>query len=175
MADLIVNVPAEQMDLFGGQSGASFDFTSIGDYRYCLWRIWDTSKPLVAFIGYNPSKANADDDDATITRVKGFANDWGYGGFYMLNLFALVSTDADVLLTHPNPVGDNDGWIERIASKCEKVIFAWGKFKKAKERADAVIKMFPDAEVLMFNKDGSPRHPLYVPKNAVLKRYADGC
>ena len=44
------------MDLFGEKeeiNGA--EFSEGRKYRYALWRIWDSSKPLVMFIGLNPS------------------------------------------------------------------------------------------------------------------------
>ena len=143
------------------------EFSADRKYRYCLWRIWDESSPRIMIIGLNPSTANESKPDPTITRVKQFAFDWGYGGFYMMNLFAIVSADPKVLKTDPNPLGDNDGWLEKIAPKCSKIIFAWGKFKEAEERSKQVIKMFPDAYALILNKDGSPRHPLYVKGNTI--------
>ena len=38
-------------------------------YRYVLWRIWDNSKPKIMFIGLNPSTADENTDDNTITRT----------------------------------------------------------------------------------------------------------
>lgn len=146
-------------DLFH-TSGA--EFSKDGKYRYALWRIWNYDRPLVMIIGLNPSTASADRDDPTIRRVKKFAFDWGYGGFYMMNLFAIVSAKPSVLKTDPDPLGDNDGWLEKISPKCQKIIFAWGSFKEAKERSQQVIKMFPKAYALQINNDGSPKHPLYV-------------
>lgn len=146
-------------DLFE-ESGA--EFSRDRKYRYVLWRIWNRNLPLVMFIGLNPSTANESQPDPTITRVKRFATDWGYGGFYMMNLFAIVSADPIVLKTDPNPLGDNDGWLEKIAPKCSKVVFAWGNFKEARDRSKEVIKMFPEAYALVLNKNGSPKHPLYV-------------
>lgn len=145
-------------DLFQS-SGA--EFSKDRKYRYVLWRIWD-NRPKVLFIALNPSTANENSDDATIRRIKKFAFDWGYGGVYMMNLFGLVTPYPQELIKHADPIGDNNGWLEKIAPKCEKVIFAWGAFKEAKERSDQVIKMFPDAYALVINSDGSPRHPLYV-------------
>lgn len=142
------------------ESGA--EFSKDRKYRYALWRIWEKSKPIVLFICLNPSTGNEVKSDPTITRVRGFATDWGYGGFYMMNLFAIVSPDPTVLKTDPNPLGDNDGWLEKIAPKCSKVVFAWGNFKEAKDRSKQVIKMFHDAYALVLNKNGSPKHPLYV-------------
>lgn len=59
----------------------------IGDndkVRYLLKK--EGSKPLVV-IGVNPSTANDDRPDATMTRVLGIAERNGYDGFIMLNLY----------------------------------------------------------------------------------------
>lgn len=157
------------MDLFDN-NGAHF--SPCRKYRYALWRIWDKSKPLVMFIGLNPSTANEVDPDPTITRVRGFAKRWGYGGFYMMNLFAYISSEPEELKKCADPLGDNDGWLERISPKCEQVVFAWGAFKEATERSEEVIRMFPDAKALIINMDGSPRHPLYVKGDIKLIPYA---
>jgi hypothetical protein len=150
-------------------SGA--EFSEDRKYRYALWRIWDKSKPLVMFIGLNPSTANETQPDPTITRVINFARDWGYGGFYMMNLFGIVSSKPEVLLTDPDPLGDNDQWLEKIAAKCDRIIFAWGVFKQARSRAEDVKKRFPDAYCLKKTKDGHPWHPLYVAGNTTPIKY----
>jgi hypothetical protein len=142
-------------------------FSQDRQYRYALWRIWDESKPLIMFIGLNPSTANEYEPDPTINTVKALSTNWGYGGFYMMNLFAIVSSDPDLLKTHPDPLGDNDGWIERIAAKCKDVVFAWGRFKEAKQRCQKIIAQFPDALCIKILKDGSPKHPLYTPYKAL--------
>lgn len=140
-------------------------FSEDRKYRYALWRIWDDSKPLAMFIGLNPSTANENAADPTIRRVSDMVEKWGYGGFYMMNLFAIVSPYPKVLKTDPDPLGDNDGWIEKVAPKCQLVVFAWGNFKEAEERAKAVKRMFPNAHALHINKNGSPKHPLYCRKD----------
>ena len=96
-------------------------------YRYVLWRIWDNSKPKIMFIGLNPSTADENTDDNTITRCISFAKSWGYGGFYMTNLFAYRSKDKSQLYCVDNPIGiDNDEYIIKYANLSEKVIAAWG-------------------------------------------------
>lgn len=63
------------------------NITMIGDndkVRYLLKK--EGSKPLVV-IGVNPSTANDDRPDATMTRVLGIAERNGYDGFIMLNLY----------------------------------------------------------------------------------------
>ncbi len=138
-----------------------------GKYRYALWRIWDNSKPIVAFIGLNPSTADFVADDPTIRRVKGFSKAWGFGGIYMLNLFAWRSTDPKVLPTVEDPIGECDKWLLYPTKKIHTVVFAWGSNPaiKIKNRAARVSEMFPNAICLKKNKDGNPWHPLYVASN----------
>jgi hypothetical protein len=149
--------------LFGDQSHAIF--SPCGQYRYVLWRKW-SDRPKVMFVGLNPSTANATSDDPTIRRVKRFAQDWGYGGVYMLNLFAIVSPYPRILKTHPDPLGANNEWLIEYARKSEAICFAWGNFKEASARAKEVASMFPNGICLGVNKNGTPKHPLYVPANS---------
>ncbi len=143
-------------------------FSDDRKYRYALFRKWKLNSPLIMFIGLNPSIANETTDDATIRRVCRFANDWGYGGVYMMNFFPLVSTDPKALLDfydtpfHDIELEKNNKYLDEICNKCEDVIFAWGSFQEARKRAEEVTKMFLGAKALIINKDGSPRHPLYV-------------
>lgn len=94
----------------------------------------------------------------------------------MMNLFAIVSEKPSILKTDPDPLGDNDGWIEKISPKCNDVVFAWGDFKEAKERGEKMIEMFPGAFALTINKSGSPKHPLYCKDKTKLIRFReDAC
>lgn len=136
-------------------------FSDCRKYRYALWRIWDENKPFIMFIGLNPSTANENDNDPTIRRVIGFAKDWGYGGIYMMNLFAIVSSNPEVLKTSSDPIGENDKWLLEIKEKCKDVLFAWGNFD-VNGRDKTVSDIFPKAVCLGFNKNGSPKHPLYI-------------
>lgn len=138
-------------------------------YRYALWRIWNEDKLLVMFIGLNPSRAGEKKDDPTIRRVTRFAYDWGYGGFYMMNLFAWVTPYPSELGLAADPVGENDRWIEEIQLKCERIVFAWGAFGDDKKRhaiqnrAAAMIQRFPGAYCLGKTSNGHPCHPLFLP------------
>jgi hypothetical protein len=145
------------------RSGARF--SEDGKYRYLLWRVWDESKPCIMFIGLNPSTATAAMDDPTIRRVKGFAKSWGYGGVYMANLFAFISPYPKDLLTVADPIKDNDIWLKSTALNCKDILFAWGSFPEAEKRAAEVIEMFPNAVCLGLNKNGTPKHPLYIKAN----------
>jgi hypothetical protein len=148
-------------DLFGNISDAIF--SEDRKYRYALIRIWDEEKPKIMFIGLNPSTANENQNDPTIRRVISFAKGWGYGGVYMLNLFAIVSSKPEILLTCENTVGENDNYLEMFGSKSKDILFAWGNFKEAQQRAKIVCEKFDKAVCLGLNKNGTPKHPLYVP------------
>jgi hypothetical protein len=161
------------------KSGA--EFSEDRKYRFSLWRIWDESKPLVMFIGLNPSTANETEPDNTIKRVIKISQWNGYGGFYMMNCFPIVSTDPSILKDFwqaPDPFTQNQDCINRdklknIALQCKDVVFAWGNFKVVKEvnRDKELIKMFPNAKALHINKNGSPKHPLYCKSESKLISY----
>lgn len=157
-----------QTDLFNLEKNAVFSECRI--YRYALWRIWNVDLPKVMFIGLNPSTANEDTDDPTIRRVIRFAKDWGYGGVYMTNLFAIVSPYPEVLKTCEDPLGDNNDWLTTISGMCKDIIFAWGNFDVF-GRDKEIIAMFPEAFCLGKNKNGTPKHPLYIAANTIPQLY----
>lgn len=139
-----------------------------GKYRYSLHRRWNF-KPTICFIGLNPSTANATKDDPTIRRCVRFADSWGYGGIIMVNLFAYRSTNPDVLTNVDNPIGiDNEFHIDRAINYSLISIAAWGAGPKgilSYHVAEIGIKYKNKLHVLSLTKDGSPSHPLYLPKN----------
>lgn len=145
-------------------NGASF--SEDRNYRYALWRIWDESKPLVMFIGLNPSTANETDNDPTIKSVCRIAKNNGYGGVYMMNCFSLVSTDPKRLqevydCLHEEEDVENMRRLLEVSRLCQDVVFAWGNFEIVKQRAKSIAGYFKDAKALAINKNGSPKHPLY--------------
>lgn len=75
-------------------------------YRYVLTRTWDETLPNIMFVGLNPSTADETTDDPTIRRCINFAKSWGYGGLYMVNLFAYRSTNPNNIRIVDNPIGD---------------------------------------------------------------------
>lgn len=136
-------------------------------YRYSLWRKWDIDKPTIMFIGLNPSTANEYTDDPTIRRVVSFARSWGYGGVYMMNLFAFVTAYPGELKKVEDPIGKNDYYLQVICTLCTQIVFAWGNFKEATDRAKYVVEKFPSAICLGTNKNGTPKHPLYISSETI--------
>lgn len=152
-------------------------FSDCGMYRYSLWRIWDSSKPLVMCIGLNPSKATKVKNDPTIRRVIDLTKSAGFGGFYMMNLFAFITPYPKELKKCSDPIGENNKWMTEVTAKCQEVIFCWGAFNilsmvdRFRERVEFMIEMFPDAKCFGTTKGGEPRHPLMLKKNTPLIQY----
>lgn len=150
-------------------------------YRYSLTRVWDDNKPRVLFIMLNPSTADAEKDDPTIRRCIGFAKDWGYGGIYVVNLFSRRSTNPKDLLTAPFVVGiENEKWFRRMSLLAHLVVCAWGNsaiVDKLQKRLDSCWKPLSwidkskPLHYLELSNDGTPKHPLYLPKTLKPVRY----
>jgi hypothetical protein len=164
-------------------------FSDCRRYRYTLWREWDEPEMgllgLVAsgrlkpgsylmVIGLNPSTADETNDDPTVRRCINFAKHWGFGALCMTNLFAYRATDPEVMKKTMAPVGEtidsntsvNCKHLVKCAAGAGMVLAAWGKHGSHLNRAAQVIRMLPPMHTLGINKDGSPKHPLYVAASA---------
>ncbi len=149
--------------LYGQKMKSDAVISPCGKYRYALWRIWDETLPLAFFIGLNPSTADAIRDDNTIRRCVSFAQQLGYGGLSMGNLFALRSTNPKKLFEASDPTGpDNDKWLTVLKAKANIAIAAWGNNGTYLGRDQMVAKMFSDLYCLKLSTKGIPCHPLYL-------------
>lgn len=160
------------MDLFNKENNGA-KFSEDGKHRLLLWRIWDSTKPFVMFIGLNPSTANATQDDPTIRRVKSIVASWGYGGVYMLNLFTFISTDPKKLNMKDGNHPDADYYLEITAEVSDKIVCAWGNFEVMgrDKQVKGAFTSWHKIYALCINKNGSPKHPLYVKSNIELINY----
>lgn len=130
---------------------------------YALWRTWSEDDGHVMFIGLNPSTADETEDDPTIRRCIGFAKSWGYGGIYMLNLFAFRATDPQVMKAAADPVGpSNDEFLCMYAESAGLVVVAWGAHGVHHRRDEAVRRLISPLHHLGLTKSGQPKHPLYL-------------
>lgn len=136
-------------------------------YRYRLDRIWNDSKPRVLFILFNPSTADEWDDDPTLRRCMAFAQAWGYGGLCIINLFSLRTPDPTVLRGHARPKGpDHERVFQAALMDHKDVVCAWGL------QGGPISRHFSPGTHRIFhlglNRDGSPKHPLYLPSTTSL-------
>lgn len=149
--------------------GAQFSNDRI--YRYALWRTWSPGDGHVLFIGLNPSTADETEDDPTIRRCIGFAKSLGYGGMYMVNLFAYRATNPKALMKAKSPIGlENDHYLRMYFDPIGFNIACWGIWGVYLGRGRQVRDILGDDCLHCFGltKNGEPRHPLYLPKKAEL-------
>jgi hypothetical protein len=179
----------------GGEKGTKkmkpTKFSDDRKYRYTLWREWDMSdgaerqgfgreRAYVMFIGLNPSTADETLDDPTIQRCVGFAKAWGFGMMCMTNLFAYRATLPSDMLKALDPVGpENNASLTECALGACFVIAAWGAHGKYRGRDKSVCALLSNLPAfrtdsfqhLGRNKDGSPKHPLYLRKDVTRETF----
>jgi hypothetical protein len=154
-------------------SGSEAVISACGRYRYSLRRKWRDA-PNVAFLMFNPSTADAVDDDHTIRKCIGFADRWGYGGIVVVNLFAVRSSAPRAVVTADDPIGPgNNTAIMEALRGCLDLVCAWGcsshmrgrLAQRPVELLNAVRHAHPEIPIMClgYSKDGSPRHPLMLP------------
>lgn len=161
------------LGMFGTRENRGATFSPCSAYRYRLWRIWDQHLPLCAFVMLNPSTADAEQDDPTIRRCLGFARRWGYGGLFVVNLFAFRATKPIDLRAAVQPIGqENDQHLHGTAKTCARIVVAWGtscRWRGMPSRDRVVLVTLrgprPNSEPIMClgkTARGFPKHPIYV-------------
>ena len=142
------------------------NFSRCGQYRYALWRQWGEGDDFMLLIGLNPSTTDPHQDNPTIRRCMGFAQDWGYSGLCVANLFAYRATYPNDLFSAADPVGpQNDAWLRRLARQADLVVAAWGNHGRFNDRAVQVVRQLPTMHYIRLNRSGEPAHPLYLPRH----------
>lgn len=148
-----------------------------GAYRYTLERRWSKAGPMV-FCMLNPSTADAELDDPTIRRCKGFAEREGCGGVYVVNLFAFRATKPAELKKAVNPVGPDNAYEIGRALLLAKVyespfVAAWGAHPGTGNQAARIVERARDFGVTIHclgkTQTGAPKHPLYLRADAPLE------
>lgn len=151
-------------------SGATF--SDDRSYRYSLWRWWGVGNgQKCCFVMLNPSTADENVLDPTVTRCVGFARDWGFSGIVVANIFALRSTNPKELYKSADPVGPrNDEAITGAALQAARVVCAWGTHGAYRDRGEAVRRLLADFEPKCFGLTGGghPKHPLYLRRDTEL-------
>ncbi len=142
-------------------------------YRYALKRQWGADdENFVNFVLLNPSTADENIDDPTIKACIKFAQNWGYDGILVTNLFAFRATEPTDLKKAENPIGDqNDSYIKKYAKRSKIIVIAWGNHGNFLNRGEQVVKLLSqikDPHCLQILKNGSPKHPLYINRKTEL-------
>ena len=163
---------------------SSAKISDCGKYRYELIREWSTSELApntvkegqVVFCLLNPSTADAENDDRTITRCVGFAQNWGYSRIVVVNLYAYRTPDPDKLPECSDPVGeDNDHYILKNAKEAALFVVGWGRKRKGLVRDNFVLDILRSSGIVVqalgVNADGTPKHPSRLSGRTVPRPY----
>ena len=151
-----------------------------GVYRYRLERE-GRGTGSTAVIMVNPSTADAENDDATIRKLRGFGDRYGWGRIIVGNLFAYRATDVRELARSFDPIGpENDAHLRNILADASRLVVAWGpmgKLPKPLRQRWRAIHGMAAAEALVPKsigapaKDGHPCHPLMLPYDRQLQTW----
>lgn len=144
----------------------------VGRFRYSLTRWWKGKGGKIVWVMLNPSTADAVEDDPTIRRVHGFSKAWGFSSFEVVNLFARRTKDPSHLFSLKSDIvgPQNRDYLRAAISNADQVMVAWGAAKdpRVEERVEAIKVIVRSSPIqsrprcLGLNKDGSPKHPLYM-------------
>lgn len=140
--------------------------SACGTYRYHLWREWDSTRPRMLLVMLNPSVADHQRDDHTITKSIAIARHLGCGRLDVGNLAAFRSSHPAELKHAADPIGpENDAHLARMLAASDLLVCAWGANSAALPgRVEAVARLIRAAgaapHALKLTNGGHPSHPL---------------
>lgn len=163
-------------------------FSPCRNYRFVLTRTWD-ERPVLVVCMFNPSDANEEIDDPTISLLCHIASFNGYGGIVVVNAIPLCSSKPaeaiDMVQTWDkrrdwharDRLHENLGVIVKQVETAGAVLLAWGALgDRCADWMDTVIEEIecskPDTTpmyCLAKTKAGHPMHPLARGKHKIPK------
>lgn len=145
--------------------------SACGRYRYSLIRRVNVHRHTwCVFVMLNPSTADANTNDPTIRACMEFARRWECGWLQVVNLFAWRATDPRELGKAVDPIGPlNPRHLDEAARNADILVCAWGADGGANGiHTGSWMREGFTPWHLGLNKDGSPRHPLYIKRSTPL-------
>lgn len=142
--------------------------STCGKYRYRLDRKIQDEGAVYAFFGINPSTADANIDDHTVTKWGGFCKRWGASRFIVGNVFAYRATEVAELATVADPHGPElRQHIDEIIREADILVPCWGVTSKVPralqgsfaDLAAALRASGKPVKCFGHSKDGDPLHP----------------
>jgi len=141
-------------------------------YRYSLTRHWGDGDKKILWIGMNPSTADENHNDPTCTREMNYTKDWGYNHYIKCNVMDWRATFPKDIPTEEGKAASAAGRevLLNYAKESTMTIAGWGKLPKKLEHESLAVKTLLlenniPLYVLGLNKNGSPKHPLYLKKD----------
>lgn len=138
-------------------------------FRYRLEREIAETGIVLAYLGVNPSKADALIEDQTTMKWRGFGVRNGARRYIAGNPFAFRATDVTELSSAADPIGpENDRHLREIMRDADILVPCWGSRAKLprhlRPRLDAVLGLLRDSgkpiKIFGLTASGDPAHPL---------------
>ena len=159
------------------------NFSKCRRYRYTLLHQWDElfERRRALFLCLNPSTADENQLDPTLTRIKAFCGRLEANEFCMLNIFAYRATDPKDMMAAEDPVGpENDTYIQAAIQEAYDlnnghldIVGGWGNHGLHMDRQNACFALLEPFKKLSNlniyclgkNANQTPKHPLYIAAN----------
>lgn len=144
--------------------------------RYWLEWVWDRRKPTLAAGMMNPSCAGHLCGDRTVCWVHRWALARGFGRLIVVNASSYRAADQS-RLAEAGPDPENAAHVLRAGREASLFILGYGQPKVASERENgpAMARLLAGAGVALhvwaLSKDGTPKHPLYLPASVEAHRW----
>ena len=143
-------------------------FSKDKKHRYYLSRKW-SEKEQVLYVLLNPSKANHINNDPTINRLITISKNLGYGGFNVVNLYTLITPLRNKLYEKKRKFSaKNKKLIAELVAGHKTIIYGWGATENEPNWLSNIVK---NPLCFSINKNGTPKHPLYLKKESTLKKF----
>lgn len=140
--------------------------------RSILTVTWDSNNTRTAVaIGINPSKANDNRSDKTLTTLGRFLAANGYKEFKMLNIFESYSTKQNGI--NQAALTDFSKYINEFQN-ADTIFVVWGVSKSYKSEKEQIIQLLKkyDEKIYCLKKDNKyPLHPSRMSYECEISKY----
>jgi len=157
--------------------GMSAIISECGLFRYRLERDIQPALHVVAYFGINPSTADADLDDATVRKWRGFSQRNDFARFIVGNVFAFRATNVARLASADDPIGPgNMAALCGIIRDADVLVPCWGSRAKLPPSLhmqlgrvqSLILSSGKPVRIFGLTKTGDPMHPLMLGYNTPL-------
>ncbi len=152
-------------------------------YRYWLEWCWDTgaSQRTLVVGMMNPSGASHRNSDSTVSWVHRWAVRNGFGRMVVVNASAYRCRDQARLAEVDDPCGpDNHAHFARAAEVADLIVVGYGqpRVRAVRNHGPEMVRALRGSgkavHAWALSKDGTPKHPLYLPADVVAVPLPDG-
>ena len=145
--------------------------------RYWLEWAWNARQPTLTAAMMNPSCAGHLCGDRTVCWVYSWAARRGFGRLIVVNASSYRAADQG-RLANAGPDPENDQYILRAGREAAMTLVGYGqpKVRSARENGPRMARLLASSGIKLhvwaLSKDGTPKHPLYLPASTEAKPWA---